>query len=60
MSKATIYKNNQHINKVWKLKEKPGWATEVDQPGEPGINGSFPADFPKDLQKFPKDFDEEE
>lgn len=58
MSKATIFKSNQHINRTWKLKEKPGWGTEEDRTGEPGMNGSFPADFPKDLQKFPDDFDE--
>lgn len=60
MSKATIFKSSLHVNRTWKLKEKPGWGIEAESTGAPEKNGSFPADFPKDLQQFPDDFDEDD
>lgn len=58
MSKAQIYKSNQHVNRTWKLKEKAGWLS-VDE-YDTGAVGDFPADFPKDLQKFPEGFGDDE
>ena len=57
MSKAGIYKSNQHINRTWKLKEKAGW---LSVPETEVVNSDFPADFPKDMQKFPEGFSDDD
>lgn len=59
MSKAQIYKSNQHINRTWKLKEKPGWLPENESEVATDADGDFPSDFPKDLKKFPKGFSDD-
>jgi hypothetical protein len=56
MSKAQLYKSNQHINRTWKLKEKAGWLSVNESEAAKSDSSDFPEDFPKDLQKFPEGF----
>jgi hypothetical protein len=55
ISKASIFKASQHVNNILVNKQVPAWLPQEEI--IPAKKDSFPKDFPKDLQKYPKDFD---
>ena len=58
ISKASIFKASQHVNKILVDKKVPAWLQQEEIIPEKKDN--FPKDFPKDLQQYPKDFDNDD